>query len=102
MVIYTTPFFYFFSMKAPKKPEKKVPKEKKVPSKEELQLAKRIKSLRIAKGYSNYELFAYEHDISRSQFGRYEKGEDLRFTSLVKVVKAFGISLEQFFSEGFD
>ena len=72
-------------------------------SKEQLKkLGERIKSLRIAKGYTNYEYFAYEHNIPRAQFGRYERGEDLRFSSLVKVVKAFGMTLQEFFSEGFD
>lgn len=69
---------------------------------EVLKLAQRIKSIRISKGYSNYEYFAYEHNISRAQFGRYEKGEDLRYSSLVKVVKAFGMTLEEFFKEGFE
>lgn len=72
-------------------------------SKEQLKkLGERIKLLRIAKGYTNYEYFAYEHNIPRAQFGRYERGEDLRFSSLVKVVKAFGMTLPEFFSEGFD
>ena len=65
-------------------------------------LAKRIKQLRIQKGYSNYENFAFEHNLPRAQFGRYENGEDLRFTSLVKIVKAFDMDLKEFFSEGFD
>jgi transcriptional regulator with XRE-family HTH domain len=64
-------------------------------------LGDRIKQLRIAKGYPNYEKFAYDHDIARAQFGRYEKGEDLRFSSLLKIVKAFDMSLAEFFSEGF-
>ncbi|MDY6993824.1 MAG: XRE family transcriptional regulator [Pseudomonadota bacterium] len=72
-------------------------------SKEQLKkLADRIKTLRISKGYTNYEYFAYEHNIPRAQFGRYERGEDLRFSSLVKVVKAFDMTLPEFFSEGFD
>ncbi|MNK80716.1 Helix-turn-helix domain protein [compost metagenome] len=66
------------------------------------QLGDRIKSLRIKAGYSNYEYFAYKHEIPRSQYGRYERGEDLRYSSLVKIVRAFGISMEEFFSEGFD
>jgi transcriptional regulator with XRE-family HTH domain len=66
------------------------------------QLAERIKQLRKAKGYTSYEYFAYEHNISRTQFGRYEKGQNLRYTSLFKVAKAFGMSLSEFFSEGFD
>lgn len=73
-------------------------------SKEEIleKLAKRIKELRIAKGYSSYEYFAYEHNISRAQYGRYEKGEDLRFSTLAKIINAFGITMKDFFSEGFD
>lgn len=78
-------------------------KNLKQPSLEDLQkLGKRIKELRIKKGYSSYEYFAYEHNISRAQFGRYENGEDLRFSSLLKVIKAFDMSLKEFFSEGFD
>ena len=65
-------------------------------------LADRIRTLRKEKGYPNYEQFAYKHNISRAQFGRYEKGENLRFLSLLKVVDAFGMSLAEFFSEGFD
>jgi len=65
-------------------------------------LGARIKALRIKKGYTSYEYFAYEHDISRAQFGRYEQGQDLRLSSLIKIVNAFGITLQEFFSEGFD
>lgn len=65
-------------------------------------LAERIRSIRIKKGYSNYENFAYEHKIPRAQYGRYEKGEDLRYSSLVKIVKAFDMTMAEFFSEGFE
>jgi len=65
-------------------------------------LGERIKQLRIERGYPSYEYFAYEHDISRAQFGRYENGQDLRFSSLVKVINAFGMTIEEFFSEGFE
>lgn len=66
-----------------------------------LKLAKRIKDLRKKAGYTSYESFAYEHNITRSQWGRYERGEDIRFSSLIKVCNVFKISLEDFFSEGF-
>jgi len=65
-------------------------------------LANRIKSLRIQKGYSSYETFAFENGIHRAQYGRYEIGTDMQYTSLLKVAKAFDMSLEEFFSEGFD
>jgi len=72
-------------------------------SKKELaKLGKRIKQLRIERGYTNYENFAFDHDIARAQFGRYESGEDLRYLSLLKVARAFGISLKDLFSEGFE
>ncbi|OEK03285.1 transcriptional regulator [Roseivirga sp. 4D4] len=66
------------------------------------QLGQRIRSLRIAKGYTNAEKFAYEHDISRSQYAQYEKGKDLRYTSLLKLLSAFDISIQEFFAQGFD
>ncbi|WP_256003530.1 helix-turn-helix domain-containing protein [Pedobacter deserti] len=65
-------------------------------------LAERIKSLRLKANYKSYEAFAYDHGISRSQWGRYEKGMNLQYISLVKITKAFDMTLEEFFSEGFE
>lgn len=62
-------------------------------------LGKRIKELRIAKGYTNYEAFAYEKNIPRAQYGRYEKGSDLKFSSLLKVIDALGMTVEEFFKD---
>lgn len=64
--------------------------------------ATRLKSLRIQRGYTNYEHFAYDNKISRSQYWRYENGEDIRLTTLLRILDAFDISLKDFFSEGFD
>ena len=89
--------FYFRKGKG-----KKHSKSPELNTEEELQkLGERIKSLRIKKGYSSYEYFAYDHGISRAQFGRYEQGQDLRYSSLVRIVNAFGMTLPEFFSEGF-
>lgn len=65
-------------------------------------MGERIRKLRIAKGYTSYEYFAYDIGISRAQFGRYEQGKDIRLGTLVKIVNGFGMSLEEFFAEGFD
>ncbi|WP_298509080.1 helix-turn-helix transcriptional regulator [uncultured Kordia sp.] len=65
-------------------------------------LGEKLRKLRIEKGFSNYEQFAFEHNLPRAQYGRYEQGQDLRFSSLLKVLKAFDISLEEFFKEGFE
>ncbi len=64
-------------------------------------LGARIKELRIKKGYSNAEFFAYDHRINRSQYGKYERGEDLRFSSLLRIIEIHGLTLKDFFSEGF-
>jgi transcriptional regulator with XRE-family HTH domain len=66
-----------------------------------IKLGDRIKSLRIKKGYTSHETFANQHDFNRTQYFRYEHGEDLRYSSLLKLVEAFDMTLEEFFSEGF-
>lgn len=86
-----------------KKPAKAAKEPKEKGSTAELKkLGERIRTLRIQKGYSNYENFAFTHDIPRAQFGRYERGEDLRYSSLLKVLSALDVSVKDFFSEGFD
>jgi transcriptional regulator with XRE-family HTH domain len=62
-------------------------------------LGQRIKELRIKKGYTNYEHFAYEQGISRTQYGNYETGENMKFLTLIKVLKGLDVSLSEFFSE---
>jgi len=65
-------------------------------------LGSRLRELRKARGYTNYEQFAFDHGLPRAQYGRYEKGQDLRLSSLVKVLTAMDVSLTEFFAEGFD
>lgn len=64
-------------------------------------VGKRMKEFRKQKGYNNYELFAYENGIPRAQYGRYERGSDLRLSSLLKVLDGLDVSLQEFFGEGF-
>lgn len=66
------------------------------------QIGNRIKQLRKKMGYTSYETFANEHDIHRVQWGRYEQGLDLYTSTLIKIAKVLGVSLKEFFSEGFD
>ena len=65
-------------------------------------LAKRIKQLRINAGFTSGETFAYDNDWSRSSYSRMERGEDVRFLTLIRLCKIHKITVEQFFSEGFD
>lgn len=43
----------------------------------------RLKKLRIEKGYSNYEHFAYKVGISRAQYGKYENGANMKVSTLI-------------------
>lgn len=65
-------------------------------------LGARIKQLIIAKGYTNAEFFAYDHKINRSQYGKYERSEDLRFSSLVRIIQIHNLTLPEFFKDGFN
>lgn len=60
-------------------------------------MGQRLRRLRIEKGFTNYETFAFSHDIPRAQYGRYEQGQDLRISSLLKVLSALEVSAEDFF-----
>lgn len=65
-------------------------------------IGKRIKALRKAKGFKNNEVFAFTHGISRSQYNRYENGEDLRFSTLLRLIHIHEMSVKEFFEEGFE
>ncbi|WP_346318163.1 helix-turn-helix domain-containing protein [Chitinophaga sp. YIM B06452] len=48
-------------------------------------LGSRLKKLREDAGYKSAESFAVDHKISRTQYLGYEKGKDMRITSLRKI-----------------
>lgn len=65
----------------------------------ELQIAHRVKSLKISAGYSSYETFAIENDIDRKQYWRMEKGCNLTLRSIIIITNCHKISLEDFFKD---
>lgn len=60
-------------------------------------LSTRIKELRTKTGLSA-EQFAFEHNIARSQYARYESGQDIRYSTLIKIIRAFDMTPEEFFN----
>lgn len=65
--------------------------------------AARIKALRKAGGYTSAEIFAFKNNFNRSQYIAYETGlSDLRLSTLHRICQAHGITLAEFFQEGFD
>ncbi|MFZ4105337.1 helix-turn-helix domain-containing protein [Flavobacterium sp.] len=74
--------------------EKSSPK----PNQEELNdIALRLKELRKAKGYSNYEHIAFDLEMSRSAYWRLETGVNFELKTLIKICRLLDISLEEFF-----
>lgn len=65
-------------------------------------IGKRIRELRIGKGYSSQESFAYDANIPRAQYGRYEAGTNITILSLNKIIKFHKMPIEEFFSQGFE
>jgi phenylalanine-4-hydroxylase len=64
-----------------------------------LQIANKIKELRLEAGYGSYEVFAWDNEIPRIQYWRMEKGTNFTISSLLRVLDAHKISLEDFFEE---
>lgn len=62
-------------------------------------IGRRLKELRLQRGYSNYEQFAFDHNIPRAQYGRYENGQDMRISSFLKVLDALQVTPEEFFKD---
>ncbi len=55
-------------------------------------VGERMRQLRIKKGFTNYENFAYEHELGRSQYGKYENGTEDLVSSLYKVIASMEVS----------
>jgi transcriptional regulator with XRE-family HTH domain len=68
------------------------------PNQEELKaIALRLKELRKAKGYSNYEHIAFDLEMSRSAYWRLETGANFELKTLIKICRLLEISMEDFF-----
>lgn len=60
-------------------------------------IALRLKELRKAKGYSNYEHIAFALEMSRSAYWRLETGANFELKTLIKICRLLEVSLEDFF-----
>lgn len=58
-----------------------------------------IKELRINKGYTSAEIFAYEHDLNRISYWRMEKGSNITMNSLLRILDIHQITLSEFFKD---
>lgn len=58
-----------------------------------------IRNIRISQGYNSAEKFATDHGLNRSVYQRWENGEDLNLSSLLRLLELFGISGSDLFSK---
>ncbi|MEE4196570.1 MAG: helix-turn-helix transcriptional regulator [Bacteroidales bacterium] len=60
----------------------------------------KLRELRIQKGYSSYETFAFDNDLPRMQYWRIEKGEtNVTIKSLLKILNIHNTTLKDFFED---
>jgi hypothetical protein len=97
---------FFWSMKPKVKEIKSIKsaKDKSSPIDSDfIKLGKRMRELRIKRGYKSFEAFAYDNDLPRVLYGNYEKGVgNITYKNLLKVIKALDFTMKDFFNEGFD
>jgi transcriptional regulator with XRE-family HTH domain len=77
-----------------KKPENTKQLDKRI-----INVAKKIKLLRVNSGYSSAESFSYDHGLSRVHYWRIEKGSNLTLESLLRILDIHQITLEDFFKD---
>jgi transcriptional regulator with XRE-family HTH domain len=65
-------------------------------------LGNRIRTLRLKAGHHHYEKFAFQNGIGRILLRRVELGGNVKYNSLLKIIKALDVTPAEFFSEGFD
>lgn len=63
-----------------------------------IEIGQKLKALRIAKGYTSYENFAFDHGLNRANYGRYEKGSNSKISTLITILECHGLTLKEFFS----
>lgn len=61
-------------------------------------IGERLRYFRKKAGYTNSEYFAYENNISRPQYGKYEAGANIQLNTLIRILKLMNVSLEEFFT----
>jgi len=64
-----------------------------------LKIANKIKELRIQKGYSSHENFAWDNNLNRVQYWRIEKGRNITMKTLLSILDIHKISLSDFFKD---
>ena len=73
--------------------------EKPLENKRIMLIANKIKELRIKKGYSSHESFAWDNNLNRVQYWRIEKGSNITVKTLLSILDIHNITLSEFFQD---
>jgi transcriptional regulator with XRE-family HTH domain len=60
-------------------------------------IGNRIKELRIENGFTSYENFAFEHDLSARYYWGVENGRNISIKYLLKLLDIFSVDIKEFF-----
>lgn len=63
------------------------------------QISNKLKEIRLSKGYTSYETFAFVNELNRVQYWRIESGKNITLKTLIKVLDIHKMSLEDFFKD---
>ena len=59
----------------------------------------KLKDMRIKAGFSSYETFAIENDLSRRYYWGVERGQNITLNYLIKLLNIHNTSIQDFFSK---
>lgn len=60
-------------------------------------IGNKLKTMRLAQGYTSAETFAYENSLNRVSYWRIENGQNFTLKMLLKILDIHHTSLEEFF-----
>lgn len=61
-----------------------------------LEICRKLKELRIQKGWTSYEAFALANDLSRQSYWSTENGRNLTLKTLFRLLDLHQVSIEEF------
>ena len=56
-----------------------------------------LRELRIKKGYSSAENFSYDFDLNRTNYWRWENGQNITLKNMFRICEIHEITLKDFF-----
>ncbi len=60
-------------------------------------IGKRLKELRMEKGYTSYDLFAWENKLPRTSYFRMEQGQNFYMATFIKLLGSHEMTFQEFF-----